>query len=221
MRSASLLRSCILVLALAPFCAEGRAATLSERAAQIDGPALGGYVTLAGPLAVGRAEIAPAKGTRVRALLAGGVPCGLVFEGPAQLRYRVEDRFSAPVAERNVRRFSTLKTKPVGGERATIEITVDVPEPWTPFASGAEISRTAQGGRHKLSVRLEQPMQFAVVTVGKYKTVEETQEGVTCRAATYAMLKEDAARKIIQKFFSGRRFFERPRFPNCRSRRAA
>ena len=410
-------------------------------------------MTLSGPLKVGRGEIVPAAGTRVRALLAGGVPCGLVFEGPAQLRYRVEDRFSAPVAERNVRRFSTLKTarqgetleisqeisgavvwgwglaeagqgsgpglpdwagkilaarhfpppshdllaseangaggaryalmhgevdlllevdprageeslhriakgvdrgtsfreglwrtdlaaQPIGrawwdrpqpelmaeheriaienprgeqlrivsrsrlrarragaslwradlidkvqhsggerpvtvrsvrvdgkaadflhgdddllvalgreladretvevevsydgdlavrpaghsywvlgtgpwyprqgleGELATLEITVDVPEPWTPFASGEEVSRTEEGGRRKLSVRLEQPMQFAVVTAGKYKVVEETQDGVTCRAATYAMLKEDAARKVIQKFFSARRFFE-------------
>ena len=55
MRSASLLRSSILVLAIALFSAEGRAATLSERAAAIDAPALGGEVTLAGPLKIGRA----------------------------------------------------------------------------------------------------------------------------------------------------------------------
>src|SRR5688572_6730524 len=98
MRSASLLRPSILVLALAlGDAASGRAATLSERAAQIDAPAHGGEVTLAGPLQVGGAEIVPAAGTRVRALVAGGAPCGLVFEGPAELRYRVEDRFSIPV----------------------------------------------------------------------------------------------------------------------------
>ena len=51
-------------------------------------------------------------------------------------------------------------------------------------------------------------MQFAVVTSGRYKVVTETQEGVTCRSATYAMLKEEAARKILTKFFSGRRFLE-------------
>ena len=432
--------------------AAGHGATLSERATQIDAPTRGGDVTLSGPLQVGRAEIVPAPGTRVRTLMAGGVPCGLVVEGPAHLRYRVEDRFSVPVAERNVRRFlkakreggaleiagelsgavvwgwglgeagtasgsglpdwaakilagrrftppshdlltaeanrvegarhalmrgeidlllhvdprageeslyriakgiapgSTFRTgiwradlaaQPIGrawwdrpsadliaeherlaienpggrelrivsrsrlrarragislwradlldkaydirggehpvtvrsvrvdgraadflhrdddllvplgraladketvevevtydgelalrpegdsywvlgtvpwyprgglaGELATFEITVDVPEPWTPFTSGAEVSRTAEGGRRRLSTRQEQPMQFAVVTAGKYKVVEETQDGVTCRSATYAMLKEDAARKILKKFFSGRRFFE-------------
>lgn len=457
MRAARFLRSILLVLAFF-HAAAGRSATLAERAAQIDAPARGGEVTLAGPLQVGRGQIVPAEGTRVRTLMAGGVVCGLVFEGPAELRYRVEDRFSAPVAERNVRRFSTLKTKrlreetetfeiseeltgavvwgwglgeagqasgagipdwaakllagrrftppshdllaaeangyegaryalmrgdlidlllqvdprfgeeslyrlakatdpgqtfregfwgtglvtqPIGrawwqrppadliaehesvavenpkgemvrivsrsrlrarragtalwqadlldrvydddgrrypvtvrsvkvdgraaefvhqndellvalgralaeretvevevaydgalaqrfagnsfwvlgtepwyprqgleGELATIEITVDVPDGLTPFASGAEISRTAEGGRRKLTTRLDKPMQFAVVTAGKYRVIEKAQDGVTCRAATYALLKEDAARDMIDRFFLGRRFFE-------------
>lgn len=456
MQSGSLLRPVLLVLALF-LAAAVQGATLSERAAAIDAPAHGGEANLAGPLKVGRAEIVPAEGTRVRVLMAGGVPCGLAFEGPAQLRYRVEDRFTIPVAERNVRRFSSLKTKrdgealeiseelsgavvwgrglspagetaatgnglpdwatkllagrrfappshallaaeangiegaryallrgelidlllrvdprvgeerlsrlakatdpgqtfregiwatglaaqPIGrawwqrppaelvaehervaventkgemvrivsrarlrarragtalwqadlldrvydddgrrypitvrsvtvdgraaefvhqndellvalgrpladketaevevaydgalaqrfegnsywvlgtepwyprqgldGELATIEITVDVPEGLTPFASGAEVSRTVQGGRRKLATRLDKPMQFAVVTAGKYRVIEKAQDGVTCRAATYAMLKEDAARNMIDSFFLGRRFFE-------------
>lgn len=108
-------RSTVLALALAlGSAAASRGATLAERAAAIDAPARGSEVTLAGPLKVGRAEITPEAGTRVRALLASGTPCGLVFEGRARLVYRVEDRFSAPVAERNVRRFSTLKAKPAG-----------------------------------------------------------------------------------------------------------
>lgn len=438
--------------------AAGPAATLAERAATIDAPVRGDELKLSSPLEVGRAEIVPAEGTRVRTLLAQGVPCGIIFEGPARLRYRVEDRFSAPVAGRNLRRFGSLKATPAGqgleiaadldgavvwgwglghaseaaapagaglpewaakvlagsrfalpshdllaaeangadgvryallrgkfldlllqvdprsgeeglyrvakgtdpdntfregiwkmdlvaqpigrawwdrvppelvaeheriaienpggeqlhivshsrlrahragtslwradlidevydirggrhpvtvrsvrvdgrpadflhradellvplgralagketvevevsydgeialrpegnsywvlgtlpwyprqalaGELATIEITVDVPEPWTPFASGAVVSRTAEGGRRRLSARLDQPMQFAVVTAGKYKIVEATYEGVTCRAATYAMLNEPAARKLIERFFAGRRFFE-------------
>ncbi len=460
MRSGRLFRSSVLALALLLSLllsgAVARAATLAERAAAIDAPARGGEVTLSGPLRVGRAEIVPVKGTRVRTLMAGGVPCGLVFEGPAQLRYRVEDRFSIPVAQRNVRRFSELKAKtegegleisadldgavvwgwdvsqpgeipasgpglpgwaaellggrrftppshdllaseanglsgaryallhgesdlllrvdphvgeeslyrlapgtdpgqsfrqgiwatglvaqPIGrawwqrpgaglvaesekiavenprgemlrivsrsrlrarrsgealwqadlldrvydddgrrypvtvrgvlvdgraadflhqdnellvtlgrqladeetvevevtydgalaqrfsgnsfwvlgtepwyprqgleGELATIEITVDVPEDLTPIASGAEVSRTVEGGRRKLSTRLDQPMQFAVVTAGKHRILEKAQDGITCRAATYAFLKEDAAKAMIDQFFVSRRFFE-------------
>jgi Peptidase family M1 domain len=435
----------------------GQATTLAERAAAIDGPSPGAEVTLDAPLKIGRAEIALAAGTRVRTLLARGTPCGLVFEGPARLRYRVEDRFSVPVAERNVRRASSLSATPAGqaleitadltgavvwgwglgqaggpaaatgaalpewaakllagrhfappshdllaaeangvdglryallraqndlllevdprsaeenlyrlnwetnpgtsfrervratrlasqpigrawwnrpaasliaeherlvienpsgeqvqivshsrlraqragvalwqaafvdrvydehggrhtvvvrsvrvdgaaadflhgdgeilvaldraladqetvevevaydgelavpptgnsywqlgtwpwyprqelaGELASIEITVDVPEPWTPFASGAEIARTSQTGRNKLTTKLERPMQFVVVIAGKYRTVEETQDGITCRAATYAMLQERPARKLIARFFAARRIFE-------------
>jgi hypothetical protein len=450
----------VLVLALAiGGAAVGQGATLAERAAAIDAPAPGGELKLDGPLKVGRAEITPAAGTRVRVLLALGTPCGVVFEGPARLRYHVEDRFSAPVAERNVRRTSSLSVtragqgievaedlngavvwgwglgqvdeksaapastalpewaakllngrrftppshdllaaeanggngvryallrgarndlllqvdppsgeeilyrlarltdpgttfregiwktdlaaQPVGrawwdrtpvelvaehekiaienpagdqlrivsrsrlrarragtalwrpdlvdrlydsggvrhpvtvrsvrvdgraadflhrddellvalgrslaeketvevevtydgdlalrpaghsywvlgtwswyprqdwdGEMATMEITVDVPESLTAFASGSETARTVQAGRRKLATRLEKPMQFAVVTAGKYKVLEETKDGVTCRAATYAMPKEQAARDLMSRFFTGRSFFE-------------
>ncbi len=96
----------------------------------------------------------------------------------------------------------------LAGESAILEITVDVPESLTPFASGSQVSRTTEKGRNRLSTRLDRPMQFAVVTAGKYRLLEETRNGVTCRAATYAMLKEDAARKLIEKFFSGSQFFE-------------
>lgn len=431
------------------------AATFPERAAAVDAPAVGGEVSLAGPLQVGRAAIVPLPGTHVRILTALGTPCGLVVDGPARLAYRVEDRFSAPVAERNVRRAPFLIAKRVGqgleittelagaviwgwglgpagepgagalpewagkllagrrfsppshdllaaqangaegvryvllhlakndlllqvdpragdeslyrlakatdpgqtfreglwrtnlaaqpigrawwdrpaadlvseheqiavenpagerirvttrsrlsarragvslwradlaeliyddegrrhplnvrsvevdgkaaeflhrdgdllvplgrtladkgsvevtvsydgdialrptghsywvlgswawypraglgGELATIDLTVDVPDPWTPFASGQETARTAQAGRRKITTRLDRPMQFAVVTAGKYQFVDETKDGVTCRAATYAGLKEKAARDLITRFFTARSFFE-------------
>jgi hypothetical protein len=449
--------------------AGSRGATLAERAAQIDTPVRGGEVTLAGPLQIGRAEIVPEPGTRVHALMASGVPCGLFFEGPAQLRYRVEDRFSIPVAERNVRRFSTLVTKrlnkgtealeistrldgavvwgrglgqasqesqagqasqekaaglpdwaakllagrrfpapshdllaaeanglqgeeiaryalmrgeladlllrvdprageenlyrvakgvergntfreglwetalasqPIGrpwwdrppaelvaeherlavenprgelvrivsrsrlrarragislwradlpdrlvdvdgphpitvrsvrvdgkdadflhrddellvplgraladketvevevaydgdlalkpggrtywvldthpwyprqgleGELATLEISVDVPESSTPFASGSEVSRTEEGGRRKLVTRIDEPTQAAVVAAGKFSTIEETRDGVTCRAAASVSTEEDSARKLVRRFFDARAFYE-------------
>ena len=90
-------RVVLVVLALC-ISAPSRGATLAERAAQIDAPTRGGVITLSGPIQVGRAEIVPAKGTLVRSLMAGGVPCGLVVEGPAQLLYRVDDRFTASLA---------------------------------------------------------------------------------------------------------------------------
>ncbi|MES1245287.1 MAG: M1 family aminopeptidase [Acidobacteriota bacterium] len=450
--------SVLLLVSVLGTAAASHGATLAERAAAIDAPVRGGEVRLAEPLRVGRAEIVPGEGTPVRALFAAGVPCGLVLDGPARLRYRVEDRFSVPVAERNVHRFWELKAKssdeglvisaelsgavlwgwglseaaggtaasgpglpgwaadllagrrfrppshdlleseangvagvryallggdielllgvdprlgeerlyrlakatdpgqsfrqgiratelvaqPIGrawwerpaadliaeheriavenprgemvrivsrsrlrarraglslwradlldrvydddgrrypvtvhsvrvdgqaaeflhqdddllvafgrgladretvevevayegamaqrisgnsfwvlgtepwyprqgleGELATIEISVDVPDGLTPVASGAEVSRTVEGGRSKLSTRLDQPMQAAVVTAGKYRILDRKQDGVTCRAATYAFLKEDAARDTIERFFLGRGFLEK------------
>ncbi len=96
----------------------------------------------------------------------------------------------------------------LGGELATMEIEVDVPEALTPFASGAQVSRTVEGGRRRLTTRLDVPLQFAVVAAGRYSIVEESRDGVTCRVATYALLNEQAARKLIAKFFSARRMLE-------------
>src|SRR4030095_10066535 len=88
-----------------------------------DAPASGTEVTLTAPLKIGRAEIAPAAGTRVRTLLAHGLPGGVVFAGPAHLRYRVEDRFSVPMAERNLRWFPAFKLTRAGQE---LEIGADL-----------------------------------------------------------------------------------------------
>src|SRR4029079_5815927 len=43
---------------------------------------------------------------------------------------------------------------------------------------------------------------------GKFKLVTDTRDGVTCRVATYALLNEQAARKLIDKFFQGKQMFE-------------
>lgn len=89
-----------------------------------------------------------------------------------------------------------------------MEIEVDVPEGLTPFASGAEVARVSSGGRTRVSTRLDRPMQFAVVAAGKYGVTEETRDGVTCRVGTYALLKGNAARDMLNDFFTGRAFFE-------------
>ncbi|HKV08390.1 MAG TPA: hypothetical protein VJ725_09645 [Thermoanaerobaculia bacterium] len=102
-RAGSILSLALATVFLGP--AAVRAATLAERAAAIDAPAPGKELKLSGPLQVGRAEIVPEVGTRVRVLTAGGVSCGLVVDGPARLRYRVEEFYTAPV-ERRTRVFS-------------------------------------------------------------------------------------------------------------------
>ena len=93
------------VLVLAPGAG---AADLAQRAAALDRPAVGGVVQLPGPLRVGRGAITPAPGTEVRLLSDAGTPCGLMMDGPGRFVYVVEDRWSAPVAERNTKRASHI-----------------------------------------------------------------------------------------------------------------
>lgn len=73
-------------------------------------PAVGGAFDFpAGSVRVGRAELRPAAGVRPRVLIADGRACGLLLDGSATLTYRVEDRFSVPVALRNLKRAPGLQ----------------------------------------------------------------------------------------------------------------
>lgn len=104
--------------------------------------------------------------------------------------------------------FPWYPRQELDGELATMDLEVEVSDSIVPFASGVEVSRTTANGRNKLVTRLDKPMQFAVVAAGKFKVVSETRDGVTCRVATYALLNEQAARKLIEKFFQGKQMFE-------------
>lgn len=88
--------------------------SLAGAATAIDRPEVAGTVRPGPALRVGRAEITPAPGTPVRLLRATGAPCGLWVDGAAHLRYLVEDRFSAPVARRNLRRTSAISPVEAG-----------------------------------------------------------------------------------------------------------
>ncbi len=77
----------------------------------VDHPTPGGTVELAGPLAVGSATLEPLQGCTVRELVANGERCGLLFEGPVKLTFTVADRFSVPVARRNLKKNTKIAPK--------------------------------------------------------------------------------------------------------------
>jgi len=104
-----------LVLTLAG-AASAATPPLPELAAAIDAPRVGAPVELAGPLVLGRGTVTPAAGTAVRLLTAAGEPVGLLVDGPASFRYVVEDRFSVPVARRNLKRATGLPLAEEGGK---------------------------------------------------------------------------------------------------------
>ena len=95
------------------------------------------------------------------------------------------------------------------GELATVELSVRVPAPLTPFASGSVTSRESKEGYNLLSTRLEKPMQFPVVAAGKYHIVEETRNDLTVRVASYAFKDERGSRRLMKNFFAATEFYER------------
>lgn len=90
------------------------ATDLAQLLEAIQRPAVTGLVDAPTELRIGRAAIRPASGAKLLVLSAQGRPCGLVLDGPAQLTYRVEDRFSIPVARRNLKRASGVDVAMTG-----------------------------------------------------------------------------------------------------------
>jgi hypothetical protein len=76
-------------------------------------------------LKVGRAQIRPANPGNVSALVADGRICGVLVSGRSSLRYLVEDRFSLPLAQYNLRGLSdgvevdTTSSPPIIGVGST------------------------------------------------------------------------------------------------------
>jgi aminopeptidase N len=83
-----------------------------------------------------------------------------------------------------------------------------VPKKYTPFASGAEVLRHEVGGYAEIETRIGKPMQFPVVAAGNYDVVSETRDGITCRVATYAGIKKEAAERLINNFFAAAEYYK-------------
>ncbi len=95
--------------------ATAAASVLSRSAAAIDGPALGYEMTVTQPLRLGHAVLTFPAGTKAHALLANGQVCGMVIESAGRIEYRVDNRFSIPVAQRNIKRASRLTVSMIHG----------------------------------------------------------------------------------------------------------
>lgn len=117
--AAPLLLAAALLLAHAAAAASAEvsagAGELKPAADAIDRPAVGGVVPWTAPLEVGRARIAPGAGATARVLVADGKPVGLLLDGPATVVYRIEDRFSIPVAAHDLRRAGGVTVTPGAG----------------------------------------------------------------------------------------------------------
>ena len=135
--------SALLLLAVCAALPAAAAPTLAELAVAVESPRVGGEVAPA-PLALGRGVVTPAAGTSVRLLTAGGEAVGLLVDGPATLRYTVEDPLSVPVAKRNAKRIGGIRAR-ADGERLVMEDTLRSAVVWSRALAAAGPAPAAAG----------------------------------------------------------------------------
>ncbi|HPA51207.1 MAG TPA: M1 family aminopeptidase [Thermoanaerobaculia bacterium] len=90
----------------------------------------------------------------------------------------------------------------------TFHAVVRARKPLLPFASGDTVRRSEEDGWNVLETRLERPVPFATVLAGKYTTQESTEDGVTCRVASYGIPKEMSGKMLLSVFHGVRKFYE-------------
>lgn len=90
----------------------------------------------------------------------------------------------------------------------TFHAVVRARKPFLAFASGDTVRRTEEDGWNVLETRLERPVPFATVLAGKYTTQESTEDGVTCRVASYGIPKEMSGKMLLSVFHGVRKFYE-------------
>ncbi|MEM7052819.1 MAG: M1 family aminopeptidase [Acidobacteriota bacterium] len=90
------------------------ASSLSNTFYAIEEPVVGEPFPWGDGLEIGRAKITPKAGAQGRLLWAAGEPVGVWLAGGFDLRYAIDDRFSAQVARRNFRTASSLAPRADG-----------------------------------------------------------------------------------------------------------
>lgn len=96
----------------------------------IEHPAVVREIPLGAALALGHGELRVQPGAKVYLLAADGVPCGFWIKGRSAFTYRIADRFSEPVAARNLKSASSLAAAREGGV-LQIEMTLDEAVVWS------------------------------------------------------------------------------------------
>lgn len=121
-----------LVLSAPALGAESPAPALDPAALglAIESPTVVREIPLGATLALGHGELRVRPGAKVYLLAAQGVPCGFWLKGAAAFTYRVPDRFSEPVAARNLKSASSLVAGREGGV-LQVELTLDEAVVWS------------------------------------------------------------------------------------------
>jgi len=90
----------------------------------------------------------------------------------------------------------------------TFHAVVRTRKPFLAFASGETVRREEEEkGWNLFEARLDRPVPFATVIAGKYTLQESTEDGITCRVASYGISKEMSGKKLLGIFHSVRKFY--------------
>ena len=89
----------------------------------------------------------------------------------------------------------------------TFHAVVRTRKPFIAFPSGETVRREEGKEWNVVETRLERPVPFATVIAGKYTMQESTEDGVTCRIASYGMAKEMSGKKLLNIFHNVRKFY--------------
>jgi hypothetical protein len=100
-------------------------------------------------------------------------------------------------------------TPPPNARLATMDLEVRVPEPLTPFVSGATLSSETKDGFTVVRSRLDQPMEYAVVAAGKYHVYRDRRLGIDATVATYVRPNEAGARRLLNNLFAAAECYQR------------
>ncbi len=93
------------------------------------------------------------------------------------------------------------------GAQHTFHAVVRTRKPFLAFASGDTVRRAEEGAFNLLETKLERPVPFVTILAGKYTVQEQTEDGVTCRIASYGLPKETSGKTLIGLFHKFRSFY--------------
>jgi hypothetical protein len=133
-----------LAAAAAPaLAADAETPSLGARYDALGTPNVAGTIAAPAELKVGHATITPSSGARLLVLEANGRRCGWVLDGTAQLVYRVEDRFSVPIARRNLRKAGLSPSDDGAALRFTRRVSGVAVWSWNAELGDAELAPAA------------------------------------------------------------------------------
>ncbi len=95
----------------------------------------------------------------------------------------------------------------LNGEIATLDIRVRCPKDYKPYASGDKVSLETEGEHQVLTTHLDKPVQFPVITAGKWHETSEERGGIRCTVGSYGVARPKGSERLINLFFSAIQYY--------------